>query len=490
MLATRAFRRAIAAGDRDLARQAARALYSAGALPPDGEFLFLIDAIERGEWDAANAILDRVDAQALFSSLVPILRAWVALGEGDADPIALLDGDEALANSPYALEHRALLMLAAGRHADGVTALSSISGLSPARRTRLLLVAAATLDAAGERRAARQLLEGEQGRAFDAARERLQSRRSLPGEVATPAQGIAELFVRLAGDIGQRNADALALTLTRYAGFAAPENPVAWLLAAVLLQQDDQHGAALDALARVAPESPYYAEAQDLRVQGLVRQGANREALELVREHTEGRDADASDWMRYAALSTDLDRHAAAAEAYERALAIERAEDAAGQVGWTSWLLYGGALIDAGRWEEGRAALERALEIAPDEPVLLNYLGYALLERREQLDRAEELIRRASEMQPDSAAITDSLGWVMFVRGNVDDAIPVLERAVIGDPDEPTINEHLGDAYWAAGRRRDARFAWRAALVTAEDEAADRITAKLDIGLTPETASP
>ncbi|MGJ8536918.1 MAG: tetratricopeptide repeat protein, partial [Parasphingopyxis sp.] len=117
-------------------------------------------------------------------------------------------------------------------------------------------------------------------------------------------------------------------------------------------------------------------------------------------------------------------------------------------------------------------------------------LGYALLERRQDLDYAQELITRASQLNPNSASITDSLGWVHFVQGDLDLAIPMLERASIGQPAEPTINEHLGDAYWAAGRRREARHAWHAALVSAEDEVAARIRAKLDFGLTAETASP
>ncbi|MFN2259615.1 MAG: tetratricopeptide repeat protein, partial [Parasphingopyxis sp.] len=332
-------------------------------------------------------------------------------------------------------------------------------------------------------------LQDEQGRAFRHARERLAAGRDLPGEIVTPAQGVAELLARLAADIGRRDAQSLALTLSRYAGFVAPDNPIAWLLAANMLVQDGQYAAALAALDRVSPESPYFAEAQDMRVGALLAQGERERALALVREHTEERRADVSDWLRFGGLYTELDRHEEAVDAYRRALRLEREGDE-GEALWTTWLLYGGALLDAGRWEESREALDQALGLAPDEPVLLNFLGYALLERREQLDRAEELIRRASEMRPDNPAITDSLGWVLFVRGKYDEAIPTLERAVVADPDEPTINEHLGDAYWAVGRRRDARFAWQAALVTAEDEAAERIAEKLDFGLTPETASP
>ena len=120
----------------------------------------------------------------------------------------------------------------------------------------------------------------------------------------------------------------------------------------------------------------------------------------------------------------------------------------------------------------------------------MNYLGYSQLERRENLDEAERLIRKASELRPKDSAITDSLGWTYFVRGKVPEAIITLERAVRDEPGEPTINEHLGDAYWTAGRRIEARYAWNAALIHADEKAAVRIRAKIDFGLTPETISP
>jgi predicted Zn-dependent protease len=92
------------------------------------------------------------------------------------------------------------------------------------------------------------------------------------------------------------------------------------------------------------------------------------------------------------------------------------------------------------------------------------------------------MIREALRLAPDSAAITDSLGWALHKTGRTDEAIPYLERAARGEPADVEINEHLGDAYYAAGRRIEARFAWRAALVYAEGEAAERLRAKIERG--------
>ena len=134
--------------------------------------------------------------------------------------------------------------------------------------------------------------------------------------------------------------------------------------------------------------------------------------------------------------------------------------------------------------------MQQALALQPDQPVLLNFLGYAELEHRENLDAAEAMIRRASELAPEDASITDSLGWAQFKRGKVDDAIATLQRAAEKDPDQAEIQEHLGDALFKSGRRYEARYAWSAALVTAEDETAARVKAKLASGLSSANAAP
>jgi Flp pilus assembly protein TadD len=147
-------------------------------------------------------------------------------------------------------------------------------------------------------------------------------------------------------------------------------------------------------------------------------------------------------------------------------------------------------LDEAGDWPQARAALLEAHRIAPDEPLVLNYLGYAQLERRENIGEAEKLIQEASRLQPESPQITDSLGWAHYLQGNVLKAIELLERAVQGEPTDPAINEHLGDAYYSAGRRYEARYAWTAALHTAEEADTPRLRAKIEGGLRPELASP
>ena len=159
-------------------------------------------------------------------------------------------------------------------------------------------------------------------------------------------------------------------------------------------------------------------------------------------------------------------------------------------VPWSLLLFEGSALEQGERWDEARAVLERAAALAPNEPVILNYLGYAQIERRQNVTEALDLLKKASALKPQDPSITDSLGWAQFVTGNVKAAVPVLERAAAGAPADTTINEHLGDALWTAGRRYEARYAWAAASLYAEGDVATRIAAKTKEGLKPEYAAP
>ena len=141
-------------------------------------------------------------------------------------------------------------------------------------------------------------------------------------------------------------------------------------------------------------------------------------------------------------------------------------------------------MLDAGDWPGAKAKAQRALALAPHEAAILNFLGYSEIEHNEDVAGASAMIAQASKLAPDDPAITDSLGWSWYLRGDLAHAIPLLERAAQNAPAEADINEHLGDAYWKAQRRLDARYAWRAALVTADPAEATRIKAKIDNGPT------
>jgi tetratricopeptide (TPR) repeat protein len=490
VLASRALAQAIAAGDRPLALQAARTLDSASKLAPDGRLLLVGEAFRAKQWKEAARQIDLLERDEIFSFMTPLLRAWLAQGSGKGDPLKALAGasGNALA-STYASEHRPLLLLADGKATEGAAALAPLLADESIRSQRLRVAAAAVLFRKGLRKEALALLQGDAD-ALAEARRRVVAGRSPGGSIATPAAGMAELLGRMALDLNGQEVPQLALAFARLATFLAPESAEAWLIAADLLAGQGRHEAALAALAKVARDDVFAATASDRRMTVLVEANRTDEALAEARSAAASAPAAIDSWTRLGDILGQADRHSEAAAAYEKALDLAKAGAEAQHPLWALWLLRGSALTQAGDWTRGKAALEEARRLAPEQPVVLNFLGYSQLERRENLVEAEKLIGEASRLQPDDAAITDSLGWAHYVRGDVPRAIELLERAAQGQPADAAIAEHLGDAYYSAGRRFEARYVWQAALTYAQGKAADRLRTKIDSGLRPDLAAP
>jgi tetratricopeptide (TPR) repeat protein len=483
VLAAKALSQALAAGNRPLALRAAKILQAKNLLAPDARLLLLTEALRTKNWKSATTHIEGIQTDQVFSFMTPILRAWVALDSGKGDPLALLgvSGADDL-TSAYATEHRPLLLLARGNGKEAVDQLLAVSEGAGARATRLRLAGAATLAERGDRANAMRLLQGE-GAPLVAARKLIESGKPIPGAISDARSGIAEFLVRVAIDLKSQDVDALALVYARLATFLAPESSATWLVTSQLLADREQHADALAVLANIRSDDPFAPGAADNRVRLLVVSDKKDEALAEAQAASAKPDAGVADWTRLGDVLSELERHEDAARAYGRALEVRKTAGAPGHPEWTLWLLQGGAFERAGKWPEGKAALEQAYKLAPDQPLVLNYLGYAQLERGENIEAAMALVTQASKLQPDSAEITDSLGWAHYMRGNLPAAIQLLEKAVSGRPADVEINEHLGDAYYSAGRRYEARYAWRAALLHAEKEDAARLLKKIETGL-------
>uniref|UniRef100_UPI0013DBE2D9 tetratricopeptide repeat protein n=1 Tax=Sandarakinorhabdus rubra TaxID=2672568 RepID=UPI0013DBE2D9 len=202
----------------------------------------------------------------------------------------------------------------------------------------------------------------------------------------------------------------------------------------------------------------------------------------LLQAATAAPGATVGDWQNLAAWHRRGERFAAAAAAYDAA--ISRHGAALGASAWNLHFMRAMMRDRAGDWPGAEADLKAALVLSPEEPGVLNYLGYSLLERGEQLPEARRLIARAAALRPGDGGIVDSLGWMQLNAGEVDRAVDTLERAVTLEPLEPTIISHLGDALWQQGRRIEARFRWRQALGLGGDAALQRrLQARLDYGL-------
>ena len=355
------------------------------------------------------------------------------------------------------------------------------------RAERLRLAFADGFRGAGDKANALKMLDGD-GATLADARAQLASGKPLGQAVDTPAKAYGELLLGLALALNKMSDKSLPISLAQIARYANPDNNAGTLLLSFLLDAGNRDGDALAMLRTIPSGEPFAAQAQDAEVRILTGMGQRDEALARARAFVAATpDADA--YSRLGAALVEREQFTEAAESYARALALS-ATGAGSDDAWALHLFRASALESANRWDEAKQDMAAAMTLSPDNPLLLNFLGYGQLERGENLDQAEAMVRKASALRPDDASITDSLGWAQYKRGRTDEAIATLQRAAEGDPAQAEIHEHLGDALYTAGRRIEARFAWRAALVTAEDKAKARLDAKLAVGLTPANASP
>jgi Flp pilus assembly protein TadD len=251
-----------------------------------------------------------------------------------------------------------------------------------------------------------------------------------------------------------------------------PERGDAWVMVGDIMQASGDTEAARAAYAHPRPGAPYYADAQGKLAWTYDQAGDHETALKIARAAAAGGDADAR--LTLADLLRANDKYAESAELLTQLIKAAPTPD---------WRLYFGRAVSLeklGRWPEAEADLQAALKLRPDEPELLNYLGYSWIERGVRLKEAMAMVEKAVAAEPRSGAMVDSLGWAYFRLGDYKQAVEKLEQAVELDAGDPEVNDHLGDAYWKAGRRDEALFQWRRVLTLKPD---DKIRAAVEAKL-------
>lgn len=322
------------------------------------------------------------------------------------------------------------------------------------------------------------LLEAPDDRELVTARARAATRRNAPPLPSVREGAARALIAPAAAMIAEKQAE-LALSYLQLALRLDPKRDEAWVLVGDVMAGVGDPDAARDAYARVAVGSPNYSGARAKMAWTYQQAGDEEQALKLASEAVAADPGDRNAAITEADLLRVNERYAEAATVLDALIA----EDGA-QPDWRLLYMRGVALERSGRWEEAEKDLTRALAQQPNEPELLNYLGYTWIDRGERLGEAMEMVRKASDANPRSGAMIDSLGWAYYRLGNYKEAVEKLERAVELEPADPEINNHLGDAYWRVGRRIEAEFQWRRVL-TLEPNDSTRVSVdeKLKSGL-------
>ncbi len=309
----------------------------------------------------------------------------------------------------------------------------------------------------------------------------------LPVLADSPQAGAAEALYGLGASIGRRGGEDLALIYLQLALYLEPTHAMALLSLADLYESLKKPDLAIKVYDRIPPSSVLHRNAEiqiasDLDT--LDRTDEAKKRLEqLIVEHPKDNEA----ILALANILRGRKEFAQCADEYGKAIADIPVPEKAN---WVIFYFRGICYERSKQWPLAEADLKKALQLYPDQPLVLNYLGYSWVDQGINLDDGMNMIRRAVEQRPDDGYIVDSLGWANYRIGNYDEAVKDLERAVELKPDDSTINDHLGDAYWRVGRFLEAHFQWSHAKdLKPEPEDLPKIEAKIKGGLPDDTSS-
>lgn len=449
----------------------------------------VLDTIEIKEGSYARAAEPTAETTGLAPLLGGLVRAWAHLGQGQmSDATAAFDTVAEIEDfASFAHYHRALALAMVGDFEGANEILSGEKYGALILSPRGIEAHAQILAQLERPKDAIALLNATTEAGFSAELESLKARliagEPVPYDFVTDAShGVAEVYFNLSSVLNGRTAAEHVLVYARLALLLRPDHTPAALMIAEILDDVGQYDLAVRAYANIPADDPAHVLAEMGRANALYaddREDASVEVLTALAK-THGDIA-----MVHSTLGDMRSRtkdDAGAIEAYTRALVLQ------GIGNRSNWRIFYARGIVHERMDDF-IGMERdfraALELSPNQPDVLNYLGYSLVEQRIKLDEALQMIQTAVKENPDSGYITDSLAWIYYRLGRFEEAVAPMESAVELLPVDPIVNDHLGDVYWMVGREREAEFQWKRALsFEPEEKDAERIRAKLDRGLT------
>ena len=471
----------------------------AARMAGDGQTTDLSGLIDRarmiraGEWDGLLAALEPVLDPATGGDadlLNGLVRAWGLLGAGRAqESLAAFEQMAGLPQiAPMVNYHLALARALVGDH-EGAAALladqaTSSHILGVTARVQIL----GQLDRRDEALAVLDSIQNlESEPQLVALRAQIADGTPVPFDVVkTPADGVAQVFMTFATALAASpDPEPLSLVHARLASWLSPDIAEARLMVAQLLMERGQIDLAEAELETLRGQGEVRPLVELARIDALARADRRDQAQAAALALTQRYPDLAPAWIALGDLYRQQKQFTEAIPAYDRAL--ELLKDAPDDQRWFPLYARGIAQERAGRFDAAEADLQAAIAIRPDQPSLLNYLGYSWIDRNENLEQGLDLIRRAVELSPDDGYILDSLAWAYFRLGRYQEAVEPMERAAVSMSSDPLVNDHLGDVYWMVGRKREAQIQWQRALSldpgANDDVDPDRIRRKLELGL-------
>ncbi len=435
-----------------------------------------IESIRQREYKNAQNHLNYQGVSDLERLLNGLLQSWAYFGDNQGDKAqATIDGLE----GPEWYEifkrfHSGALQDALGnkdearRHYTSVITDQNMAGTAPDTYIRAVMALAGLEARLGNKQKALDAVAT--GTSFApgyaplrALRDRIEADNAPKASIRTSSQGGAAVLYTIGSALNRSGAEDIVSLYLNFAHALDPKNAATLIMLGSLAESMGQPEQAIE-IYKSVPEDSVVHRVSELQL-GLNLADLGR--LEEAKVHLKNLiDQDPTDMRSYIAYGSVLSE----AKAYrEMADNYDVAVKALGLIPdrshWNIYYQRGIAYERLKEWEKAEPNFKRALELFPNQPQVMNYLGYSWVDMNIHLDEGVDLIREAVRLRPNDGYIVDSLGWAYYRLGQYDDAVDELERAVEIRPGDPTINDHLGDAYWRAGRQIEARFQWERALI-------------------------
>jgi tetratricopeptide (TPR) repeat protein/outer membrane murein-binding lipoprotein Lpp len=497
----------LAAGNIDAAKPLAARLAALEDAGDDGlaAMVLAAHAIKHKDYVKARAAFLDEDVAGYMVPTVNIVRAWLAAPSGGAEAAlaSLRENAGGEFKGFYPLQ-QAFLSEQAGQldQARAAYQLAVMSFGGPVE----VAVYGGFLERADDQAAAREfyeLMAETPGLARIPARAglaRLDAGAAPPPIAATsPAQGVAVAFYALANGILQQTVSQRAaaqeagfkvgdanynmpLAFAQLALYLDPAFDGARRLSGSILNVYGESEKAIAMLSQISPSSPYYQQTRIEIAGALNTLDRGDEAISMLRKAARREKNSYDVRLALSGLVAAKGEHRDAVKILDAVIASLDAEPQSDA--WRLYLSRAVSLMAIDDWPRAEADLKRAVALAPEEAIALNYLGYSWAERGENLDEAFDLIEKAVVLDPNSGAIIDSLGWAYYQRGHYEVAVGHLEQAASLEPGDPTVTDHLGDVYWRLGRKIEAGYQWRRVLELEPDDALRAsVEKKLEFGL-------
>jgi tetratricopeptide (TPR) repeat protein len=480
----------IGLGQIDSAVPLARRLLDLSPRNELGKIVLLGDAMAREDWEEVRSTMNA--GFSVGGLMDPLILAWSAIGEGRMSrALEIFDELEAdeVARQVSAFE-KAQALAYVGDFESAAEILSGEQFDLTLNRAGVMAYVQ-ILSQLGRNDEALELIEERLPDTGDEEivdlRARLEDGETIPfTAVRSPLDGLSMLFYNVAEVLSNDASPSLVMIYARIAEHLNPDNIGATLLTASVFERIGNLDLAVKTYDQVGADSRAHVQAMLGKAAALRRLDRVEEGIETLADLADANPDVAPVQVALGDAYRYEERWEDATAAYDRAIALYDTEVSAQ---WAVYFARGITNERGGDWPAAEADFRKALELEPDQPSVLNYLGYSYVEKRENLDEALAMIERAVEQRPNQGFIVDSLGWVYYRLGRYEEAVPQMEKAVSLMPVDPVVNDHLGDVYWAVGREREAEFQWSRALSFINDDSdleevkPDRIRRKLEVGL-------